>query len=126
MDSGAVPGMETQQEADSGCGEARDLTGILRDMSRGQLVIDPGMGHVGGLPGGRVSCLLSDSRPVLLRAWSTMDHQHPYCLGLWLTLNSWALSCERGCNMVAHGPLYRWVLFGLPCVSICGIFFLKS
>lgn len=28
--------------------------------------------------------------------------------------------------MVAHGPLYRWVLFGLPCVSITWYFFPKE
>lgn len=57
MDSGADPGVETQQEAGSGCGEARDLKGVLRDKSRGQLVIGPGAGLVGGLPGGKESAV---------------------------------------------------------------------
>ena len=36
-----------------------------------------------------------------------LDHQHPHCLRRGLTSDSRAASQERGCNLVAHGPLYR-------------------
>lgn len=43
---------ETWQETGLGHGEARNLEDVLREMSRGQLDTDTGVGYIGGLPGG--------------------------------------------------------------------------